>query len=112
MRAAIPQPTALGDGARRIHAPPPKLLRRMEGAVPPFLIDVPEYHERSKRVRDMYATPAAADAWTIAHSLRIGYIYVDRVERQAYGDRLAKFEDPKYFTPAFRNGAVQIYKVN
>jgi hypothetical protein len=85
--------------------------RRMAAGLPPFMMAVPEYQEKSMRVRDMYATTSAAEAAAIARSLRIDYIYLDAVERGAYPDGIGKFDDPRHFTPAFRNEAAAIYRV-
>jgi uncharacterized membrane protein len=60
----------------------------------------------------MYSTGEAKDAWDIARSLRIDYIWVDRVERAAYPSGVAKFETaPQLFAPAFKNSEVTIYRV-
>lgn len=85
--------------------------RRMAAAIPPFLIYQDEYMEKSGRVRAMYATAAAGEAWAVARSLRIDYIYIDDVERAAYGPALEKFNDSRYFTLEFHNRAASIYKV-
>ena len=85
--------------------------RRMAAGLPPFLLSVPEYREKSGQVQAMYATPDAKAAWTIAQHLRIDYVYVDAVEKAAYPAGLAKFDDPRYFEKAFHNDAATIYRV-
>lgn len=71
-----------------------------------------EYAERSDLVRTMYRTSDPREAWHIAHALRIGYIWIDAVERAAYPSGSAKFDArPELFAPAFRNGEVRIYHV-
>ena len=85
--------------------------RRMAAAVPPFLLFVPEYEEKSARVRALFATHDGAEAQAIARNLRIDFVYVDAVDRKAYPGGMAKFDDPRYFVPAFRNEAVAIYRV-
>jgi uncharacterized membrane protein len=71
-----------------------------------------EYAEKAARVRIMYDTPTAQQAWDIAKSLRIGYVWVDAVERHAYPAGVAKFDGaPRFFAPAFKNGEVAIYRV-
>jgi hypothetical protein len=85
--------------------------RRMAASLPRTLVDVPEYHERSARVHDLFATANAQQAWDIARALRIDYIYVDAVERRAYPEGVAKFEGTPLFQRVFRNGEVTIYKV-
>jgi hypothetical protein len=85
--------------------------RRLAAAIPPFLMFEEEYMEKSRRVQTMYATGSAQEAWSIARSLRIDYVYVDAVERAAYGPVLEKFADEKYFSLAFQNAAASIYAV-
>ena len=85
--------------------------RRMAAGLPPFMLDMPEYHEKAAAVRLVYATHDAAEANAVAHSLRIDYLYVDGVERQAYPGGVAKFDDARYFIPAFRNDQVAVYQV-
>jgi hypothetical protein len=71
-----------------------------------------EYREKSERVRTMYATQNAQEAWDIARSLRVDYVWVDRVERTAYPSGVAKFDTaPQHFAPAFKNSEVSIYRV-
>jgi hypothetical protein len=85
--------------------------RRMAAGLPPFMLDIPEYHEKSARVRDMFATGSAAEAAAIARSLRIDYIYINDFDRGAYPGGIDKFEDRAYFTPAFKNDAAAVYQV-
>jgi hypothetical protein len=71
-----------------------------------------EYAEKAERVRTMYQTENVRQASEIARSLRIDYVWVDRVERTAYPSGAAKFEAaPQLFVPAFRNAEVSIYHV-
>jgi hypothetical protein len=86
--------------------------RRMAASLPRTLVDVPEYHERSARVRGLFATGDAQQAWDIAHALHIDYVYVDGVERKAYPDGVKKFDNSPLFSRAFQNGEVTIYRVN
>jgi hypothetical protein len=86
--------------------------RRMAASLPRTLVDVPEYHERSARVKEMFATTDSRRAWDIAHALRIDYIYVDAVERAAYAEGVKKFAASPLFARAFQNGEVTIYRVN
>jgi uncharacterized membrane protein len=71
-----------------------------------------EYAEKAARVKTMYETANAQQASEIARSLRIDYVWVDRVERNAYPAGVAKFEAaPRFFAPAFQNAEVSIYQV-
>jgi hypothetical protein len=86
--------------------------RRQAAGMPRTLVADPEYQERSDRVREMYATPSAQDAWNIARALRVDYVWIDEVERGAYPAGIAKFDAaPQYFVPAFRNARIAIYRV-
>jgi hypothetical protein len=85
--------------------------RRMTAGLPISLMDVPEFHERSDRVRSVYQSPSAADAARIARSLRIDYLYVDEVERAAYPGT-AKFNtSPEHFERVFDDSGVSVYRV-
>jgi hypothetical protein len=84
--------------------------RRMAGGLPISLLNIPEYAERSDRIRAMYSTGNAAEAANIAHSLRIDYVYVDEVERRAYPNGI-RFEGSSAFEEVFKEGAVAIYRV-
>ena len=71
-----------------------------------------EYDERSTRVRTMYLTADARQAWDIARALRIDYLWVDRIERAAYPSGVAKFDaHPELFAPVFTRGDVRVYRV-
>jgi hypothetical protein len=85
--------------------------RRMAAGLPPFLLNVPEYREKSLLVRTMYSTADSREAWTIAQTLQIDYVYIDAVERSHYPEGVGKFDDPRYFERAFGNAAATIYRV-
>lgn len=85
--------------------------RRMAAGLPISLLDQPEYHERSGQVRTMYDVADAGDAWRIAHALRIDYIYLDSVERQAHPAATKFASSPQYFETVFQEGTVGVYKV-
>jgi hypothetical protein len=85
--------------------------RRMAAGLPPFLLNVPEYMEKSERVRALYATHDAAEAAAIARQLRIDFVYLDDVDREASPNGVSKFQDERYFQPVFRNAAAAIYRV-
>jgi len=86
--------------------------RRMAAGEPRTLVDEPEYHERSGRVRRIYETNDAREAWDHAHALRIDYIWIDNVERTAYPAGIAKFDaNPGLYQLVFRNSEIAIYRV-
>ncbi len=71
-----------------------------------------EYADKSARVRTMYETTNAQQAWEIARSLRIDYVWVDKVERTAYPTGITKFDtSPELFENAFSNAEVSIYRI-
>lgn len=84
--------------------------RRMAGGLPISLLKVPEYDERSDRVRAMYATKNADEAANIARTLRIDYVYVDEVERRAYKDGI-RFDASPAFEKVFDASPVAVYRV-
>lgn len=91
--------------------------RRMAAGRPISLLggtsDGSEYAERSARARSIYQTSDARQAWDIARSLRIDYIWVDQVERAAYPAGVAKFDaHPEQFAPVFTRSDVRIYRVH
>ena len=96
----------------------PSFAERRMGAGRPISLlggttDGSEYAERSARVKTMYSTGDARTAHDIARSLRLDYVWIDRIERAAYPGGMAKFDAaPQYFTGVFRNPEVSIYRVN
>jgi hypothetical protein len=84
--------------------------RRMAGGLPISLLNVPEYAERSDRIRTMYATRNPEEAGNIARSLRIDYVYVDDVERRAYKDGIC-FDASPAFEKVFEASPVAVYRV-
>jgi hypothetical protein len=84
--------------------------RRMAAGLPISLLNVPEYQERCDQVSAMYSTADTATAAQIARHLRIGYVYVDEVERRAHPSGLA-FEGSPYFQKVFEDPPVAVYRV-
>ena len=85
--------------------------RRMSGGLPISLLNIPEYAERSDRIKAMYATKNPDEAANIARSLRIDYVYVDEVERRAYPDGI-RFDASAAFERVFEEGPVAVYRVH
>jgi hypothetical protein len=86
--------------------------RRMAAGMPISLLPLPEYEQRSAQVRQLFATPDAAEAAAIAHKLRIDYLYVDSEDVAAYGEGVVKFaQHPDRFEQVFANDEVRIYLV-
>jgi hypothetical protein len=85
--------------------------RRMAAGLPISLLPLPEYRERSERVRTLFATASVEEAAEIAHRLRLDYLYVDRDDVAAYPGVRKFDEHPDRFARVFANGEVRIYKV-
>jgi len=86
--------------------------RRMAAGLPISLLPLPEYTERSERVRMLFATPDAQAAAKIARSLRIDYLYVDDTDVTAYPEGTRKFEEhPVLFERVFANPQVRVYRI-
>jgi uncharacterized membrane protein len=86
--------------------------RRMAAGLPISLLNIPQYMKGSRDVRSMYSTADAKQAWEIARTMAINYVYVDEVERAAYADGVRKFDhSPDFFVPVFTRGHVAVYRV-
>jgi hypothetical protein len=85
--------------------------RRMAGGLPISLMSVPEYQQRSDRIREMFASPDSKAAQAIAHELHIDYVYVDGLDRDTYPGAIKFDSSPEQFVPAFKRGAVGVYRV-
>jgi hypothetical protein len=85
--------------------------RRMAAGLPISLLPLPEYKERSERVRTLFSTSSVGEAVEIARRLRLDYLYVDRDDDAAYPG-VRKFDaHPDRFARVFANAEVRIYKV-
>ena len=68
--------------------------------------------ERSTESDAIFAIADAGEAARRARQLRIDYVYLDRVEREAFGPAAAaKFDDGRYFGLAFQQGSAAVYAV-
>lgn len=86
--------------------------RRMAAGLPISLLKKPIYDERTKQVHAMYGSDSGPQAWTTAQSLGIDYIYVDRVEHDAYGASLAKFDrSADLFKRVYDRDGILIFEV-
>ncbi len=86
--------------------------RRMAAGQPISLLWVPEYAERSAQADAIFSTQDAGEAAALARRLRVDYIFVDSVERQAFGDAaIGKFSDARYFVEVFRRAAAAVFAV-
>lgn len=86
--------------------------RRMAAGQPISLLRMREYDRQSQLADSMFKTHDAEEASRIARSLDLDFVYVDRVEREAFGEEAAaKFRDPRFFNEAFANGSAAVYEV-
>lgn len=86
--------------------------RRMAAGRPISLLQTPEYDEVSLQADEIFRTADAAEAARLARLLRVDYLFVDEVERQAFGEpAIAKFGGTPYFTRVFAQGAAAVYAV-
>ena len=85
--------------------------RRLAAGQPISLLKIPEYARESAQADSIYSTRNAAEASRIARAMRIDYLYVDRVEREAFGASLDKFNTPEYFSLVFQAGDAAVYQV-
>jgi uncharacterized membrane protein len=83
----------------------------MAAGQPISLLDTPEYETDSARADTVFSLVQPEAAWRVARSLRIDYVYIDRVERDTFGLSLAKFSDARYFNLAFQQGDASVYAV-
>ena len=86
--------------------------RRMAAGQPISLLRIREYEHQSKLADGMFKTHDAEEASRIARSLDVDFVYVDQVERAAFGEAAAeKFRDTRFFNEAFSSGAAAVYEV-
>ena len=86
--------------------------RRMAAGLPISLLRTPDYEDRARRVDAVFACGNPDEASRRARALRIGYLYVGRAEREAFGDALQAFDArPDLFLRAFANDEASVYQV-
>ena len=86
--------------------------RRMAAGKPISLLATAEYDQRSAEADAMFRTTDPSEAWQLARGLRLDYVYLDHVERQAFGElAIAKFYDQRYFTPVFSADTAAVFAV-
>jgi len=86
--------------------------RRMAAGLPISLLLTPAYQARAARADHLYATPDPHEAWAIARELGVDYVYVGRVEREAFGSAVDKFEAwDEGFRLVFSRGDSAVYAV-
>jgi uncharacterized membrane protein len=85
--------------------------RRMAAGLPISLMHVPAYDDRSRLVREIFATADILRACGLARALDIDYLYVDGTDR-AYYRHARKFDQrPGCFETVYRNPQVTVYAI-
>jgi hypothetical protein len=86
--------------------------RRMAAGQPISLLRMREYDRQSQLADGMFKTHDPEEASRIARSLDVDFVYVDQVERQAFGEAAAeKFRDTRFFNQAFSSGSAAVFEV-
>lgn len=86
--------------------------RRMAAGLPISLLHTPDYDELAAQSDRIYSTLDGGEAAAIARRLKIDYIFVGRVEREAFGTAAQKFSDrPDLFGRVFSNDAADVFVV-
>ena len=86
--------------------------RRMAAGQPISLLRMREYDERSALADGLFRTADAREASRAALALHADFIFIDVVERQAFGEAAAsKFRDNQYFTEVFSQGGAAVFRV-
>jgi uncharacterized membrane protein len=86
--------------------------RRMAAGLPISLLRTPDYDALAARADGIFRTADGAEAAAIARELQISYLYVGRVERDAFGaSGLAFTTRPDLFGRVFGNADAAVYAV-
>jgi hypothetical protein len=90
---------------------PSSARRRMAAGLPISLLRTPEYEAPARAADALYAAGDARQAWRIARTLGVNYVYVGRVEREAYPEGLRFDDQPDLFRIAYAAGDSTVYAV-
>ncbi len=86
--------------------------RRMAAGLPISMVPLDKYEAASARVRSVYTSSDARDAYRAAVELRIEYLVVGPPEREAYPTLERTLDQrPELFRRVFKNGSMAIYFV-
>jgi hypothetical protein len=85
--------------------------RRMAAGLPISLMRVPAYGERAARVKAIFETPDKQQAWQLARSMRIDYLYVDGRDLNVYPEASRFATEPQRFEPVFQRRDVTIFRI-
>lgn len=86
--------------------------RRMAAGQPISLLRAEAYDRASRDADAMFAGVDPSEAWRVARALGVHYVFVDGVERRAFGPAaIEKFRDARYFSPVYRNADAEVFQV-
>ncbi len=109
-RAALVQMSLTPRGRETWSLIPSFARRRMAAGLPISLLRTPEYDTLAARADRIYETTDVDEALALWRDLKIDYLYVGRVEREAYAAGTAKFAaHPEHFGRVFSNDEVTVY---
>ena len=109
---AVVQMEPMHRGADQWSLIPTFAERRMSAGLPISLLPRPEYHDGSLEVQQLFRTPDPREAWQLARSRGIDYLYVDPTDRAAYAEGTAKFDSaPELFERSYNSRGITFYRV-
>ena len=109
-RTALVQMSLTPRGRETWSLIPSFARRRMAAGLPISLLRTPEYDALAARADRIYETGDVDEAVALWRELKIDYLYVGRVEREAYPAGTAKFTaHPEHFGRVFSNDEVAVY---
>ncbi|PYR52043.1 MAG: hypothetical protein DMF89_04135 [Acidobacteria bacterium] len=86
--------------------------RRTVAAMPISMIPLQKYVDASAKVQAFFTQSEASNAYALACSLKLQYVYLGPAEQKKYPRLLTTLDGaPHWFRPVFRNEAVAIYRV-
>jgi hypothetical protein len=87
--------------------------RRMSAGLPISMVPLAKYESASERIRAVYTSTTARQAYQHSLTECIDYLVIGPPERAAYPGLQSLIDaSPYLFNPAFRNGALAIYAVS
>lgn len=86
--------------------------RRMAAGLPISLLVTDAVREAAARIDTIFSSRDPVEGWTVAREEGVDFVFVGRVEREAFGPNAAKFaQRPDLFLPVFSNADTAIYEV-
>lgn len=111
-RSALVQMSLTPRGRETWSLIPSFARRRMAAGLPISLLRTPEYDALAARADRLYETEDPDEALAIWRELKIDYLYVGRVEREAFAAGTAKFgAHPERFGRVFSNDEAAVYVI-